>query len=121
MQDPGDDDHLGVEAWEARAETVDEFLSSFVSEQPAQRAKALGSPGVQLGDTAEEDWYRPARTDADSAASGPSEEQTMIRDGTSDGAADKRTASRPAFVAEVGQLTLVRQLQQPIISWRLNP
>ena len=30
----------------------------------------------------------------------------MIRDGTSDGAADKRTASRPAFVAEVGQFNI---------------
>ena len=61
---------------------------------------------MQLGDTAEEDWYRPARTDADSVASGPSEEQSMIRDETSGGAADKRTASRPALAAEVGQFNM---------------
>ena len=106
MQDSGDDDHLGVEAWEARAETVDEFLSSFVSEQPAQHAGALGSSGLQLGDTAEEDWYRPARTDADSVASGPSEEQSMARDETGGGAEDKRTALRPALAAEVGQFNI---------------
>ena len=42
MQDPGDDDHLGVEAWEARAEAVDEFY------HPLSQSNRLNMLGHQV-------------------------------------------------------------------------